>query len=95
MRLLRATQWSDRFSPALSGLLMATPLAALVVCFQWLMTPDGETRALCAAAARTVLTSENPLHVQRGLLVVEGLNCDLRRTLRREGREKVLAALGQ
>lgn len=84
-----------RLPPVLSGMLMGLPIAILVGCFFWLLTPDQETRKLCAAAAEAVLTSDDPLHVQRGMLVADGLNCNLKRSLRQHGTDRVLAALGQ
>lgn len=85
---------SARFSGALSGVLLALSVAVVVSCYLILLSPDRETRELCAAAAETVLTSEDPLHVQRASLVAQGLNCDLGEALRHYGGADVMAALG-
>lgn len=91
-----STSASASKQPAwLVGLAMALPMVVLASCIFWLLTPNRETRDLCRAAAETVLTSENLLHVQRAIFITDGLNCKLSRTVRRQGAAGLKEALGR
>lgn len=69
-------------------LAVGATLAALVTAFILGAMPwPGETEAerVCDQAVQTVLTSRDPIELQRAGILIQGLDCGVRRRLPRDG----------
>ena len=81
-RALALRDWWPLFGGLGVGLLtLALGIGLFFVIDQLAAGPDGKTRALCDQMVERLLNSSDQVEVMRAGLIIERLNCSLRRRL--------------
>jgi hypothetical protein len=79
--MVKSLTLSRNWRPAVLGAAWGIPVAALIVMIDLAFEPTAKERQACDQAVGTVLTTKDPLELERAMFLVQQLRCGIGKRL--------------
>jgi hypothetical protein len=75
------TVWRQNWRPAILGAAWGIPVAGFILVMYFALQPTAKERQACDQAVTTVLTTKDPLELERAMFLVQQLRCGISKHL--------------
>jgi cytochrome c-type biogenesis protein CcmH/NrfF len=75
------TVWRQNWRTAILGAAWGIPVAAFILVMYFTLQPTAKERHACDQAVTTVLTTKDPLELERAMFLVQQLRCSIGKRL--------------